>query len=228
MRSRTTAVLILGAAVLVSGMPAPPLRPARGADLPPLARVLASHCQARQQLASLRARFVQTKVFEVLQEEDQSQGTLYYRQPDAVRWQFTKPDSSYTVLRGDSGWAVFPDIRQVQRFGLQGSRAANVLAIVGFGSCGPDLERAFRIALASGERGAPVLVLQPAAPELAASFDRIELTLDPVSHLPRKVSLHETSGDVVRFEFFDLQPGVPVDSGLFEYTVPKGFEVVGQ
>lgn len=220
-------LLRLGAAVLVSGMPAPRLRPARAADSPPLAQVLASHCQARERLTSLRARFVQTKVFEVLQEEDQSQGTLSYRKPDAVRWQFTKPDSSYTVLRGDSGWAVFPDIRQVQRFGLRGSRAASALAIVGFGSCGPDLEHAFRISLASGERGAPVLVLEPVAPEIAGSFDRIELTLDPVSYLPRKVSMHEPSGDMVRFEFFDLQPGVPVDSGLFEYTVPKGYEVVG-
>jgi outer membrane lipoprotein carrier protein len=217
----------MGVAILAAGIVMPHLSPARAGNPPTLAQVLAAHCRAREELTTLRARFVQTKVFELLEEEDESAGMLYYQKPDAVRWQYTKPDSSYTILRGDSGWAVFPDIRQVQRFGLHGSRAANVLAIVGFGSCGPDLESSFQISLASGEHGAPILVLVPTVAEIAASFDRIELTLDPKLYLPRKVSMHETSGDTVRFEFLDLEPGVPVDSALFEHTIPKGYEVVG-
>ena len=176
--------------------------------------------------ATLRARFVQTKVFEALSEEDTSAGVLYYRKPDAVRWQYTAPDSSWTVLRGGKGWSVFPRIRQVQKFDLQQSQAEAVLSIVGFGACGKDLERAFEIGLSTGDDGLQVLAMKPREPEIAARFERIDLGLDPGDHLPRRVVLHESSGNTVRFEFHDLERGATIRDELFEYAVPKGYEVV--
>ena len=217
-------VRLLGCVVLLAlggSIPAAP-----GATEPTVTEVLQAHCLAREATATLRARFAQTKVFEALGEEDTSSGLLYYRRPDAVRWQYLAPDTSWTVLRGDSGWAVFPRIRQVQRFDLKRSRAEAVLSIVGFGSCGPGLEDAFQITLTSSPGGAPALALVPQKPELRAYFDRVDLTLDARDSLPRQVVMHETSGDTVRFEFIDLKRGVRVDEKLFEYEAPPGYEVV--
>lgn len=226
-RSRSGYAVALASGILVAVSFVAHFEPTQAAVPTSRSEILAAHCRARDRLKTLRARFVQTKVFELLDETDESGGTLYYRKPDAVRWQYTRPDSSYTVLRGDSGWAVFPHIRQVQRFDLRGSRAANVLAIVGFGACGPDLETSFEISLGPAVDEMPVLVLIPKAAALASSFDRIELVLDPKSYLPRRVAMHETAGDTTRFEFLDLQPGAPIEPALFEYRVPKGYEVVG-
>ena len=175
---------------------------------------------------TLRTHFVQTKVFEALGEADTSSGVLYYRKPDAVRWQYFAPDTSWTVLRGDKGWAIFPGIRQVQKFDLKKSRADAVLSIVGFGSCGANLGEAFQITLTTAAGGSHVLAMRPKNPEIGAYFDRVELTLDPRDYLPRQVVMHETSGDTVRFEFLDLQRGARVEDKLFEYQTPKGYEVV--
>ena len=191
-----------------------------------LPEVLEAHCQAREATRTLRARFVQTKVFEVLGEEDASSGVLYYLKPDAVRWQYFEPDTSWTVLRGEKGWSVFPRIRQVQKFELRGSRVDALLSIVGFGSCGRDLEEVFQITLDTSTEGSDVLTMVPKDPEVAASFERVDLTLDPQDHLPRQVVMHEVSGDTVRFEFLDLERGGRVEDKLFEYETPKGYEVV--
>src|SRR5512139_2959471 len=90
---------------------------------PTAAEALRAHCAAREATVTLRAQCVQVKVFENLGEEDRSSGVLYYRKPDAVRWQYSEPDTSWTVLQGDKGWSVFPRIRQVQKFDLQRSQA---------------------------------------------------------------------------------------------------------
>jgi outer membrane lipoprotein carrier protein len=220
---RRALVLLTGFVAVLATPPEPAATHAED----PLAALLAAHCRARAELGTLRARFVQTRIFALVEEVDRSTGTLFYRKPDALRWQYTTPDSSYTVLRGDSGWASFPDIRQVQRFRVRESKAAAALALVGLGRCAPDFERSFRIAPGGTQGDAPVLVLVPTAPDLAAAFLRIELVLDPRLYLPREVSLHEVSGDTQRFEFLDLEPGARLDAALFEYTVPKGYEVVG-
>lgn len=191
-----------------------------------LAEVLAAHCRAREATATLRARFVQTKVFEALGESDTSSGILYYRKPDAVRWQYLAPDTSWTVLQGNSGWAIFPRIRQAQKLDLKRSKVDAVLSIVGLGSCGEGLEEAFEIALATPAGGGPALELVPKKPELRAYFDRVDLGLDGQDFLPRRVVLHETSGDTVRFEFAELRRGVRIDAALFEFVAPPGYEVV--
>jgi len=221
LRGRLT---LLGCVTLLSLCTAMPAAP-RSTQLT-VAEVLQAHCSAREATVTLRARFVQTKVFEALQEEDTSSGVLYYRKPDAVRWQYSTPDTSWTVLRGAKGWSVFPRIRQVQKFDLQQSRTEAALSIVGFGTCGKDLHEAFGITLAAGDDGLQVLAMTPQEPEMAARFDRIDLALDPKDHLPRQVVLHESSGNTVRFEFRDLEPGARIEDKLFEYEVPQGYEVV--
>jgi outer membrane lipoprotein carrier protein len=205
-----------------------PLGPASGRDAPPpsLAEVLAAHCRARDTTDTLRARFVQTRVFTAIGEEERSAGVLYYRKPDRLRWEYSAPDRSFTVIAGDRGWAVFPRIRQVQRFEVGRSRADGILSTIGFGACGPAFADSFDTTLGPGPRGAPVLSMTPRRPELAASFTRIELTLDEKDHLPRDILLHETSGDTTRIELSEVRTGVGIEGSLFQFTAPEGYSVV--
>jgi outer membrane lipoprotein carrier protein len=194
---------------------------------PALDDLVGGHCRARAETTTLRARFVQTRSFAALGEEERSEGVLYYRRPDSLRWEYAEPAPSWTVIRGRRGWAVFPAIRQVQTFDLGGSRVDGLLSVVGFAACGPGFREGFDVALGAGAGdGRPVLALTPRRPELAAAFDRIELALDPRDLLPRRVVLHETGGDTVQLEFQDLRRKVPLDPALFEFTTPKHYVVV--
>ncbi|HSD21133.1 MAG TPA: outer membrane lipoprotein carrier protein LolA [Anaeromyxobacter sp.] len=215
-------------AALVALVLAIPLATASGRDAEArsLADVLDAHCRAREATVTLRARFVQTRVLTAIGEEERSAGELYYRKPDRLRWEYSTPDRSWTVIAGDRGWAVFPRIRQVQRFEVGRSRADGILSTIGFGACGPAFSDSFDTTLAAGARGAPVLSMTPRRPELAASFTRIELTLDPKDHLPRDILLHETSGDMTRIELSEVRRGVAIEGSLFQFTAPEGYSVV--
>jgi outer membrane lipoprotein carrier protein len=221
-RDAIAAAALAALALVASG----PAAPARAAP-PALDALVAGHCRARAETSTLRTRFVQTRTFAALGEEERSSGLLYYRRPDSLRWEYEQPDRSWTVMRGRRGWAVFPSIRQVQAFDLGGERAEAVLSAVGFAACGPDFARSFEIARGpTGADGRPVLSLTPRRPELAATFSRIDLALDPRDLLPRRVVLHEAGGDTVRLELVDLRRKVPLDPSLFEFTTPEHYSVV--
>jgi outer membrane lipoprotein carrier protein len=198
-----------------------------GGEGAPAAELLERHCRARAETAAVHARFVQTRRFAALGDEERSAGVLYYRRPDALRWEYDPPDGSWTVIRGRRGWAVFPRIRQVRTFELDGARVDGLLSAVGFAACGAAFAESFDVA--GGEPGAdgrPVLALTPRGGELAASLARIELALDPRDLLPRSIVLHEAGGDTVRLDLSDLRRNVPLAPTLFEYTTPKHYSVV--
>jgi outer membrane lipoprotein-sorting protein len=193
---------------------------------PSLDEVIADHCRARAATTTLEAQFVQTKIFTLFDEEEKSSGVLYFAQPDRVCWQYAEPDRSSTVINGEHGWSVFPHIKQIQKFTLEGSKTDKVLSIVGFGRCGAPLSESFDITIKWGKKGAYVLSMKPVDEDISPYFSRIELTLDGKDYLPRKVELQETSGDVLIFEFTHLDKNVDLDKTKFEFVVPDGFAVV--
>lgn len=199
---------------------------ALAAGRPTLDDVLARHCRARESTSTLMAKFDQTKVFILFDEEETSRGVVYFTQPDRIRWQYAEPDRSATVINGTVGWSVFPDIEQVQKFELEGSRTNKVLSIVGFGRCNVPLTESFDISLSRGKKGTFVLNMRPTDEDITPYFSGVNLTLDGEDYLPRQIELQERSGDVLRFLFSDLQKDIELEPALFEYKVPDGYEVV--
>ena len=196
------------------------------AGQPTLEDVLAAQCGARETTTTLKARFIQTKIFTLFDEEETSKGEFFFAQPDRICWQYSDPDKSWTVINGGRGWSVFPDIKQVQKFDLDGSKTNKILSIVGFGSCGAPLTESFEITLVSRKTGAFVLEMKPIDADIRRYFSRVDLTLDRYDYLPRKVELHEKSGDLLVFEFSDLNRDAEFDETVFVYRVPDGYEVV--
>ena len=193
---------------------------------PTLEEVLAEHCRAREATHTLQAKFDQTKVFTLFEEEEASQGMVYFAQPGRICWQYSHPDQSSTVINERAGWSVFPDIKQVQKFALAGSQTNKVLSIVGFGPCGSPLTESFDITMSKGKKGAFVLGMKPTDEGITPYFSRVVITLDGSDYLPRKIELHEKSGDILIFRFSNLDRNVELDGAVFEYAVPEGYEVV--
>jgi outer membrane lipoprotein carrier protein len=217
--------LLLAAVWIVCVFGVPPALGA-GGSAPGLAEVIANHCRAREATTALEAQFIETKVFTVFGEEETSKGTLFFGQPDRVCWRYSEPDQSSTVINGESGWSVFPGIKQIQKFELEGSKTDKVLSIVGFGRCATPLTESFDITMTIEKKGGFVLAMKPTDDDITPYFSRIDLTLDRKDYLPRKIELFETSGDVLIFEFSELDRDVDLDESIFEYVVPNGYEVV--
>ncbi len=217
---RTFPIYVFLAAAVLSAA-----APARGEE-PSLDEVLEAYCSARESLVSLRARFTQTKVFTLFDEREKSSGEFAFLAPDMIRWSFTEPDSTVTVINGKAAWTVLPHIRQVQKVALSGSSTDRVMSIIGFGSCGEELRRDFDITLGKGGEGMIRLRLGPVSDDISPYFSLIELDLDPSDDLPRRVVFHELSGDLLVFRFDSLRQGVPVSPDEFKLTVPDDYELI--
>jgi outer membrane lipoprotein carrier protein len=196
------------------------------AGQPTLEEVLAQHCRARETVMTLKAQFDQIKEFTLFDEEEKSKGVLYFSHPHRICWQYSEPDESATVINGSDGWSVFPHIKQIQKFKLQGSQTNKVLSIVGFGPCAAPLTESFDIALEEVKKNTVTLDMTPTDDGIRPYFSRIHLTLGRSDFLPRRIDLYEKSGDILRFEFSKIKRDIELDNAIFEYVVPGGYEVV--
>jgi outer membrane lipoprotein carrier protein len=185
--------------------------------------VLDAHCAAREGLVSLRASFTQTKVFTLFDDEEEASGDFAFLRPGRIKWSFTSPDSTVTVMDGQSAWTVMPHIRQVQKVRLGGSSTDRIMSIIGFGSCGAEMREDFEITLKGQEGGLILLEMIPVSEDISPYFSLIVLGLDPGDHLPRRIVFREHSGDLMAFEFRDMAPGADVDAVEFEFSVPDGY-----
>jgi outer membrane lipoprotein-sorting protein len=216
-------IQLLSLIAVLAGLVFPAAAPA---GPPTLDEIIAEHCRARAECATVTANFKQTKVFTLFDEQETSSGKLFYARPDRICWQYEKPDNSSTVINGSAGWSVFPNIKQVQKFKLAGSQTNKVLSIVGFGQCGRPLTESFNIKMGEGGRKTYLLIMEPIDPAIRPYFTRIDLTLDRSDYMPRKIQLYEKAGDVLRFEFRDLKTDKKLDGAMFDLVVPDGYEVV--
>lgn len=196
------------------------------AGQPTLDEVLAQHCRAREAVVTLKAQFTQIKIFTLFDEEEKSKGVLYFSNPQRICWQYSEPDESATVINGSDGWSVFPHIKQIHKFKLDGSQTNKVLSIVGFGPCAAPLTESFEIVLGEVKKGTVSLDMTPTDDGIRPYFSRIHLTLARSDHLPRQIELYEKSGDILRFEFSDIKRDTKLDKTIFECAVPDGYEVV--
>ena len=191
-----------------------------------LREILASHEKAKTELQSLQTSFTQTKILTIFEEKEDAQGVLLYKKPDRVIWEFTAPGKSRTVINNKDAWAVFPEIKQIQRLRMDTSDTRRILSVIGFGGGEAALSGLFDISLLDRQEPLIALRLVPNDEKISPLFSEIELFLDPKDFLPRRIVMHETSKDVLIFNFHDLKKNVKLRDSLFEFSVPKGFEVV--
>ena len=148
-----------------------------------LGQIIDEHCRARQATTTIKAKFTQTKVFTLFEEIEISRGTLFFARPNRICWQYSEPDKSITVINDEVGWSVFPHIKQVQKFKLDGSKTNKILSIIGFGMCGAPLKDYFDIEL--GRRSIKYIYccLNQLIPILLHIFHRSSFpSTDPISY----------------------------------------------
>lgn len=173
-----------------------------------------------QQTTSFSARF-QEKIKPAGGIERQRDGTVYYRKPGRMRWEFGGSDQEIIVSDGQTLYTYQPDLNQVIETPLEqafrSSSAASFLLGVG------DVERDFEASLPADppSDGLKHVLLKP-----KAGGDSIEMALDPATLDIRNLRLTDQLGDVTNLAFSELKTGAALDDKLFTFTPPAGADIV--
>ena len=218
--------------VFVSSSPLEAQSTSGGRDL---GSVLDEMEKANQSFVSMEAEVIYTRTIFLLEEEEVSDGKVYYQKPKKLRMEFKPPRDEVNVADGEYLWVYHPQVKQVEKYRLGGSTAGEgetkELDFFQFGYEGSvrKAKENYVIELVSGSGGdAPyVLKLTPRVTDPPPQYMEIRLWVKEGMWLPIRMELYESGGEVInRIELRDIKLNRHLKEALFQFTLPEGVEVV--
>ena len=181
-----------------------------------LARRIEEHHQKTRDLV---ARFTQTYRSGLIGRESVERGRLSLKRPGQMRWEYEAPEKKTFVSDGHRFFFYVPADRQVivKQQGGEHSLPSQLLS-------GGQILESFAVSLEPAKaEGLLRLRLVPRHddPEVAEAF----LVVDAEARI-RSVEIKDAQGSHSRFDFADVKENVGLKDDVFEFTMPKGVEVI--
>jgi outer membrane lipoprotein carrier protein len=149
------------------------------------------------------------------------QGTVSFRKPGRMRWEFEAPEAQTIVSDGDTLFSYDPDLNQVVetplKQALKSSSATSFL--LGMGNINRDFKPAF------ADSAKPTGLIQLILDAKAGGY-KIEVGLDPKSYNLVTLTLTDQLGDVTKVDFADIRDNVELPESMFAFKVPDGADIV--
>jgi outer membrane lipoprotein carrier protein len=151
----------------------------------------------------------------------QRQGTVSFRKPGRMRWEFSDPEKQTIVSDGTTLYSYDPDLNQVVetplKQALKSSSATSFL--LGIGNINRDFKAAF--AHPATPTGLVDLIL-----DAKTGGYKIEVGLDPSTYNLMKLTLTDQLGDVTKIDFSDVHDNVELPDSNFAFNAPAGADIV--
>lgn len=171
-------------------------------------------------LHTMRASFVETKVLVLLDERQESRGTVLLEVPGRFRWNYEAPQESVLLVKDGRFARYLPRSRQVFR----GSAKGEADLLVGFGPGAVGLGKKYEVTLVGEEdvEGTPayVLDLKP-RPGQSGLFSAIRLWVAKSRHVPVQTRLTEPTGDYTTVRFEGVVLNAKLAGKAFDLSLPK-------
>lgn len=159
--------------------------------------------------------FVQTKHLSLLADEMVSRGTMSFKRPGLMRWEYTSPYSYRFVFDGDRVFvgndyrSNVMDAKSNRMFG----QIARIMISTVTGQLA-DAKSDFDISV-GGTDESPTLTLTPRKREIKQLLSSVDLVLDTSANMVKEIKLREKNGDVTDIVLSDIVLNKPLDASLF-------------
>jgi outer membrane lipoprotein carrier protein len=157
-----------------------------------------------------------------------AEGRLTFASPNKLRLDQSQPRAELLISNGEKAWWYIPAEKTVQVFQVK-EYGQQVKPITEFFSGLGGLEKHFSVRLdKTVPEEAPfyALVLQPKNPQ--PDLNQIHLRVSKTTFLPLEFTFFNILGDGTRFRFSQIQTAVNVGDSAFQFTPPKGVQVIPQ
>ena len=148
-------------------------------------------------------------------------GTFAFQRPGKFRWTYEKPFDQLIVGDGEKVWVFDRDLNQVIVRKLDAALGATPAALLAGDNA---LEKNFTLVAGGEADGVEYVNATPKSAE--SQFTRIRLGL--VDNLPRRMELTDAFGQSTELTFSDVRRNPKLAADAFQFTPPKGADVVGQ
>ncbi|MBN1652981.1 MAG: outer membrane lipoprotein carrier protein LolA [Deltaproteobacteria bacterium] len=198
-------------------------------NAPEDARMVAALVQSfYDQTTSVSAEFFQTYVHVLYQRTDRSKGSVVFKRPGMMRWDYARPNGKVVLSDGRRLMVFEPaDVGESGQMYEQKLEQAQLPQALAFLTGTGRLETSFTFRLLDSRReGFPkgyVLELRPRSP--SPHYERILFYVERdqrLKGLVRRVLIIDPNGNRNRFDFTKLRFNRQVNEGLFKWNPPPG------
>lgn len=177
-------------------------------------------------LESLQADFVQTKNSVLLLEAEESRGHFLYQSPDRARWEFTSPNQTVMIIRGDEMLTWYRDLGTAERVSV-GSQTAKIEQYLSATNSIAKLERYFNMAAAfpKDDQRPYRIELTPRYKRIAKRIEKMTIWFDRARYVPVRLELVEPDGDVTDFVFEQVEVNPEIAADRFALELPADVEI---
>jgi outer membrane lipoprotein-sorting protein len=192
-----------------------------------LAAVLKQVASAQAEIRTLQADFEQRRVSRLLAEPSVSQGRLYVRVPDEVRWEYLAPRPMTVLIAGGYATTYRPEERRAERVAI-GRMQRRIFHYMTVTEPLDELRDHFSFTFYDpvGVKGNYRLILKPTHPLVARRISELAIEIDRREYLPLSFSYSEPDGDSTAYRFRNVVRNGEIADAMFKLELPPGVEVV--
>jgi outer membrane lipoprotein carrier protein len=191
-------------------------------DLAPEVKVLVDRVQSfYEKTQDFSSDFKQDYTYKAFKRTQTSSGTVTFRKPGMMRWEYEKPSPKTFVLAGERVLSYDPGAKLLTRASLNTNQlSASVTFLFGVGK----LEKEFFIAKKPCATCAgPQLELTPRLPD--ARFKKILLEVDEATAQVVKSTVIDPDGSENAIRFLRFKTNVGIQEASFKLSPPAGTQV---
>lgn len=146
-------------------------------------------------------------------------GTVFYKRPGMMRWDYLQPDRVYYISDGDTLWSYEPDERVVYKVPVKDSELYGALKFL-FGQ--GDLQAGFEVAL--GTQAGDKVTLELTPKDKQSAYKRLVLHVSIRTWQIVQTELIDPLDNVSQITFADVTYE-PLKVEGFKFTPPEGVRV---
>lgn len=179
-----------------------------------------------EKTTDLKASFMQEVTIKSMKKTEREEGTVYFKNPRMMLWDYTKPKSKKLVINAQKAWLYVPEDRMVYVQNAEDvyrSRMA-VKFLSGIGKLSEDFQIRFSKDTPLDGEGNYHLVLT--AKESGSGVDRLYITVDGKIFQILQCRFNDSFGNTTRLRFSDFSLNTGIPDKFFTFKAPEGVEVV--
>ena len=173
--------------------------------------------QASGNMSTMQCDFVQVKELSFMDEKITSEGKMYYKKTDKIRWEFVKPDKfiflmdgkNISLKSGDNNATTIP-VKSNKLF----SELSKVL-VGGVSGSGlidsPDFDSKFMVGKDDFQ-----IILNPKKKEIKDLFSTVQLYVGKSDNRIRSVELIDKDGDKTTITLQNVKINAAIDDAIFK------------
>jgi outer membrane lipoprotein carrier protein len=175
--------------------------------------------------ADFRARFTQTLTSVAMGRKTNSAGSVMFKKPGRMRWDYEKPERATYVSDGNTLWLYEPDDQQAFKQSLSASQLPAALAfLTGKGRLADEFDISLVDKSPYAAPGDYVLSLSPKAAE--PQVKRLLFVVDPKTFDVRESVITDGQGNVNDLTFADIKTNTKIPESDFKWSPPAGVRVI--